>query len=627
MKDVYVGNERIRLAGLPHVGKGGEAEVYLWNRYALKVFKEPNHPDYEGQPHEQKGAAVRIETHQKKLRQFPKGLPASVIVPRKLLTSSPGGRIVGYAMDMVSGADRLVQYSDPGFHRAGLSNRTVTESFKRIHDAVAGTHAAKVVIGDFNDLNVLVRGGEIFMIDADSFQFGSYLSTAFTMRFVDPMLCAGNERSPVLTKPHGEGSDWFAFNALLMQSLLCVGPWGGIYRPKDPKNKLPQDARSLHRVSVFRGEVKYPLPAIPYASLSDDLLHYLFEVFEKDRRGPFPLGLIESLDWKKCGKCGIEYARYACPICDPNAVQPKETTMVRGKITATRVFRRSGSSIVFATEQNGTLKWIYYENGAYRREDDSVVLAGPQDPHVRFRIQGNRTLYAKEQRLVTIAPGSPEEIMAVDSFLNVPTFDANGLNRYWLANGRLMKDGQFGSEYVGNALAGGTFFWVGPKFGFGFYRAGQILVGFVFDAAVSGINDSVQLPPMKGQLVDSTCFFSKERCWFLWSEQDKGRRVNNCVVLDPLGAVVAHDSAPEGADDEKAWLSTLRGKCAVGTSLIAATEDGLVRVSVAQGAITVAEKFADTESFVSPGNHLFAGAGGVYVVKGYEITLMKLNRS
>lgn len=628
MKEVYIGGRRYSLARLKALGKGGEAEIFELNGDALKIYKEPTHPDYDGSPHEQRGAVFRIATHQQKLRRFPK-MPKLVVAPKELATDQMGASIVGFTMDMVSGADLLVRFAEPGFHHAGLSNRTVTDVFTKMHGTIRDIHSAKVVIGDFNDLNIPVKQGIPYFIDADSFQFGPFLTAAYTAKFVDPLLCDRNAKSPMLVNPHNELSDWYAFEIMVMQSFLCVGPYGGIYRPKDPKKRIAHDARPMGRITIWNSDVKYPLPAAPLKTLPDDFLHHLQLVFEKDARGEFPVKLLEGLDWKKCPKCNVEYARHACPVCDPNAAAlVKETTLVKGKITATRIFRRLGATIVCAAYQGGALKWLYYENGGYQRESGSTILRESQNPHARFRIQGDATARAEGNWMTLIEPGKAGEPVMVDTFLNLPAFDANQQHRYWLQGGRLLRNGQFGSEYIGDVLADQTFFWAGSKFGFGFYRAGRIVVGFVFDAKAPGIKDSVKLPPMKGQLIDSTCFFSSDLCWFLWSEQDKGVRMNNCVVIDSKGETLALESAPEGVDDERSWLASLRSKCAVGRSLLAATEDGLVRLSFdQQKKIAVAEKFADTESFVSPGNNLFAGPEGLYVVSRQEITLMKLNRS
>src|SRR5206468_1441187 len=109
-----------------------------------------------------------------------------------------------------------------------------------------GLHGAGVVAGDLNDLNILVtRKDEGFFIDADSYQFGRYRCAVFTERFVDPLLSDAGATAPRLARPFEETSDWYAFFVLLMQCLLFVGPYGGIYRPKDQSKRVPAGARPL----------------------------------------------------------------------------------------------------------------------------------------------------------------------------------------------------------------------------------------------------------------------------------------------------------------------------------------------------------------------------------------------
>ncbi len=85
--DVYIASKRVRLNPSHAVGKGGEADVFrLDDRTVVKVFKRPNHPDFNGNPIEIQGARTRIDEHQRKLREFPKNLPEKVISPQLLAT-------------------------------------------------------------------------------------------------------------------------------------------------------------------------------------------------------------------------------------------------------------------------------------------------------------------------------------------------------------------------------------------------------------------------------------------------------------------------------------------------------------------------------------------------------------
>jgi hypothetical protein len=174
---------------------------------------------------------------------------------------------------------------------------------------------------------------------------------------------------------------------------------------------------------------------------------------------------------------------------------------------------------------------------------------------------------------------------------------------------------------VGDVLPGQTRFWVGPAFGFGFYRAGALNVAFVFSAEGHGIRDGLALPPLRGQLLDATCVFTEDRCFFLTARQEAGRTLNRCVLLRADGSVVATAEAEEG---DGTWLGGIRGRCAAGPYLFAPTDDGIVRVEAKDGAILETRRFPDTEPFVDAGSRLLPGRDGLYVVDRQEVRRLRL---
>jgi hypothetical protein len=625
MAEVYVAGKRISLDPSKAIGKGGEADIYdIGSGMALKLFKQPNHPDFTGMANEQSAARERITLLQQKLRVFPKNLPGRVVTPQELATDAAGNLIKGYTMRFVTGAELIMRYGERSFREAGVPNDAVIRVFRDLHPTVAGIHAAQVILGDFNDLNVLVlNGAEAFIIDADSFQFGQFLCKVFTTRFVDPLLCDTQATAPMLVKPFNAGSDWYAYTVMLMRSFLYVDPYGGVYKPKKSADRIPHDERPLRRITVFHPEVRYPKPAIPYGVLPDDLLQHFHRVFEKDERNEFPLRFLETMRWTTCTTCGTEHARGVCPEC--KAVAPaavKEVTVVRGNVIATRVFQTRYGLILNACFQGGQLRWLYHENGAFLRDrEGTLVTRGALSPQTRFRISGNATVIAQGGRGTVFAPGQPEALFAVDTYGTLALIDTNERHRYWSAGGQLLRDGQFGPEYIGDVLAGQTLFWVGPAFGFGFYRAGNLNVAFVFDTERRGIKDTVKVPPMRGQLVDSTCAFARGYCWFVVSTRESGVTVNRCAVVNAAGAVIA---TAEAIDGDGSWLGTLRGKCAAGNFLLSPTDEGVVRVEPVNGAIVQTKAFPDTEPFVDSGSNLFAGPEGLYVVGKREIRLLKI---
>lgn len=621
MTQVTVGGRRVTVSPSNAIGKGGEADIYnLGGGLALKLFKPPDHADYEGLPHEQRGAEERIRVHQQKLRLFPKNLPPRVIVPIDFALNR-SQEIVGYTMRFLSGAELLMRYGERRFRESGIANDTVLRIFKDLHGTVLGTHRSSVVIGDFNDLNVMVQGNECFLIDADSFQFGSFMCRVFTARFADPTLCDPALTSLMLVKPHNELSDWYSFTTMLFQCLLYVDPYGGVYRPKDPKNRIPSGARALKRITVFHPDVIYPKPAIPFKVLPDDILDRFHRIFERDEREIFPIALIENMRWTKCTSCGTEHARNLCPECQkaaPAAV--RQTIVKRGKVTATRIFRTRGR-ILYASVQNGSLKWLYHETDGFKREDSSLVVAGNLDPQIRFRISGKKTLLGKNGTLAIFEAGKDPWQIMVESFQNLPLFDANADHFYWAAEGQLKRNSALGDEYIGDVLSNQTLFWVGPKFGFGFYRAGNLNVAFVFDSERRGINDNVKISRLRGQLIDSTCIFGDNRAWFFVATRESGKTINRCIIVTQTGEVVANAEAEEG---DAGWLGSIRGKAAVGSMLFAPTDEGIIRLQIENDQIREAARFPDTEPFVDSGSQLFVTKLGIYVVDRNEITQLTI---
>jgi len=622
MTEVYVQGRRIRLDPTQSVGKGGEADVFrIAPDTVLKVYKPADHPDYAGNKFEMDAAKARLMIHQDKLPAFPKTLPDRVVSPRELATDRTGKRIVGYTMAFIDAAEVLLRYAERSFRQGRIGNGVVKDVFLDLYRTVERVHAERVLIGDFNDLNVMVRQTEAHLIDADSFQFSNFLCTVFTERFVDPLLCDPKQTRPILVKPHTADSDWYAFAVMLFRSLVLCDPYGGVYKPKQPTNVLHAE-RPLRRITVFNKDVRYPKPAIPYEVLPDELLSYFHRVFEKDARGPFPVRLLEAFAWRTCTACGTEHGRPACPTCKraaPEAV--KQVVQVRGKVTSTRIFATNGQ-ILYATVQGGELKWLYEDPRDLRREDGGLVLEEHAAVKVRYRISGSRSLMSYKDALTVFTPGQPETTIYPDPYGKMHVFDANERRIYWVQGGVLVREHAFAPQRIGDVLQNQTLFWVGSRFGFGFYRAADLSMAFVFDADRGGLNDTVKIPPLKGHLTDAVAYFTSDACWFLASLRDGGRAVNRCHLIRPNGTV---EAVAEGEPGDGSWLGQIRGKCAGRNFLLSVTDDGIVRVQPQMSTLVKTAEFPDTEPFVDTSCHLHAGKEGVYVVDRNEIRVLKIS--
>ncbi|MEO8707174.1 MAG: hypothetical protein ABI867_44515 [Kofleriaceae bacterium] len=317
-REVYIDGKRVRLAPAQLVGQGGEAEVYdLGDGRVLKWWKPVDHPDFDGLPDAQAAAARRLAEQPAKLRALPGNLPAAVVTPCGLALDRKQA-VVGYLMTKVTG-EPLHAYGEPRWRRDhAIRGADVVAILVALHDALAGLHRAGVVVGDCNDLNVLVDGNRVHLIDVDSYQYGGFTCPMFSERFLDPRLVAANGA----LAPHDRDSDWFAFAVMTLRSLLGVGPWGGVHQPSNPTLRCPPPARAQRRISVFAPDIIYPRAARPVAILPDAMLEPLRAIFESDRRGEFPRALLERLRLRDCSACGEEHGRVKCPACQAQAYVP-----------------------------------------------------------------------------------------------------------------------------------------------------------------------------------------------------------------------------------------------------------------------------------------------------------------
>lgn len=642
--DVYVRGKRVKVDPSASIGKGGEADVYdLGRGVALKLWKGPDHPDYAGEPEAQAAARRRLDAHQSKLPAFPSGLPSRVITPVDVATDKSGSRLVGYTMPLVSGAEVLLKFAEPGYRAAHVEAWTLGPMLADLHRTVESLHQKGVVIGDFNDLNVLVRvvpegpgpfscpnpPAVAYVIDTDSFQIGGFDCEVYTERFLDPLLADPKAARPCLSRRYGPESDWYAFAVMVMQTLLCVGPYGGIYRPRAASDRIPHDARPLRRITVFHPEVTYPKPAIPWSVLPDELLHALSRTFEKDERSPLPRRLLESLVWRRCDGCGMEHARALCPKCVQTVISAATTTTT-GKVTRV-IVRTTAGRVICAAVQDGKLRYLVHEGGRFVREDGGVVLSGALDPALRFWLRGEETLVGRGGEIVALQPSGKRSRFVADVVAGTAAVATSARHRVRAHGGQLLSTGPvpgmppgMGEDIesrVGDVLPGQTRVWSGDRFGFGLYRAGGLSVAFVFRQGRAGLTDSVKLPYPAGQVLEHEVVFSEDRVWVLFSVQTGPKTMHIATQIAPDGTIEA--TAQHEAGDGT-WLGTLGGKCAVGRVLLCPTDTGVVRVEAQGTALSETRRFVDTEPFVTAASELCAGPDGLFVVEPRTISMLRL---
>ncbi len=530
---VVVGGKAVRIDWRSIVGQGGEAEVFRFGAAeVIKLFKQPGHPDFAADSGLQRAAEIRLAEHQHKLAAFPSRLPCAVVAPSELVTDK-SGRVIGYTMRYIGGAQPLYALGQARSRR-DRGPGAQTKVLVRLHEALTALHRTGIVIGDFNDLNVLVADDAPFLIDCDSYQFGVYRCGVYSERFLDPSMTDGRGN---VALDYSESSDWFAFCAIAVQTLLSVGPYGGIHRPLGSAPRVKSSRRSLKRLSIFNAKVQLPKPALSPQVLPKLLQNYFHAVFANDYRAPMPVGLLAGLQWKVCTSCGAEFATRGCPFCAPH-------------VTAAPVRVPTSARVVSCPARIAAL---------------------------RGQAAGRKA-------------------------------------HYWLEGQRLLRRGALGPEHVGDVMSSATRFWVGETFGFGFYCAGRLRVGFVFDTQRRGINDQVELDPVSGAIASASCPLSESQAWLTVVASAGASLRTTLTMVDKSGERLAAADVSDAA-----WAAGLAGACAIGNVLLVPSDDGVLRIEVAAGRFVVGKTFAATRSTVDSATLLVSDGRGLYALSGQSV--------
>lgn len=610
--------QQLTLTDAMLLGQGGEARVFRHPSLplALKIFHplEPTLP-VTARALPTRLAALRIE----KLRILTsasagKALPAGVIAPQELLFDTSGD-VVGYAMARVEHAVDLAVLAHKQRKAAGAFKQTaVLGIFHTLRALLAELHALDIVIGDFNDGNVVLDGAQPFVIDADSMQLGKLPCPVAHERFLDPRLYG---RPLVDDACFDIDSDHYALRVLLFQSLLCLHPFGGVHA------RLPTLLRRAEAGwSVLRGDVQVPRAAVPFATLPDDLLHDFSLCFDGRERAPLNERLLQTR-FTSCA-CGVEHARRTCPACSVAVQAPAIRTA--GGVREESIVETRGL-IVQARMVAGQVAYLLEHGGALRRENGDVVMEGARPPFLRADIAGDATWLGLGTELLKLRGG-----VVIDRALTVvrngaPVFAAGRAGLFVLEGDVLVHHET--RTRVGRVLEGQSALVSSPDDGgLALCRAGRLLLAYSFSLR-GGFLDAELLQP-EGKLVDAQVSFAQSGEALVGLAYDvDGKRVHSLTLLNARGHRVA---CAVGAPESSPILEAIAGKLLVpgrggALALLSASSEGILAIDVdAQGArLHSGALFDDTRSFVDASVELLPGsAGSLVVVSPQAITRLRL---
>lgn len=620
--NVYIDGQRLILDPKDSIGSGGEADIYEVGGSATKIFRVPRAGSVDSSV--SLAVANKLAEYQTKLPDLislSSSLPQRVIKPEKLVKDDRGN-IIGYTMPLVKNGVKLSSFADKVFReQSGIDYDQVRNVYLDLHNTVSRLHQIDMLIGDFNYFNVLVKDREPYLIDIDSSQFGSYLANMFNTRFVDPTLCELQTNKLTLMRPYIKNSDWYSFAAMLLECLLYLDPYGGVYRHNG--RTLSKDQRIAQRISIFRPDVLSP-PHLPKPHfLSDELLRYFVDVVNDDQRGVFPKQLLEEMEWKQCNNCQTLHCRRSCPNCTAGSLEAtRDIVVIRGNVSVNSIFRTTGV-IINANFYDGKLMWVYHENNTLMREDKEFVKECPLSPTLKVRFNDKSVYVSENHWIEKIELGGVVQRISSDTYESKAVFDVNQTGLFWSKGGFLYKEGSYGPQRLGSVLEKRTQIWLGPTHGFGLYRAGELVRAFIFRPDSTVINDSLSTHPMPGELLDSNALFGPNKIWFFTTTSERGRQINRVSLYDTHGKLIAYSQAEKG---DGSWLSEIKGKLCLGEILLSTSIDGIVRVDVSGRDLVKTKEFGDTKTFVSNDTLLFpSNLGGIYVVSSREVSLIKIS--
>ncbi|MNM64918.1 hypothetical protein D3C81_763340 [compost metagenome] len=356
--------------------------------------------------------------------------------------------------------------------------------------------------------------------------------------------------------------------------------------------------------------------------LSDELLNYFHEIFEKDKRYLADEHILNNIIWTKCTNCGVEHARHTCPNC--LTAKPTQTVTVNAKCTSTKLFETKGV-ILFSKVEKGILKYIYYENGKLYRENNKVAANFNVNGKTRFDIMGNSTVVGQGEMVIVVNEDGSIEKYRTGTLNGVPVFSTTNDTLYYIDKDKIVtpeKSIMNPRIEVGGVLENQTWFKVGRQLGFGFYRVGRKTFYFKFDVGkANSLVDDIKLPQIDGQLIDIDAEFSDTHILFSMSVVDKGHIVNHLHLIDSKGNVIS--SLVDNSSNR--ILSSIHGKVLGGDKVLTSSDDGIIALTNNTGRLEEAKIFTDTAPFIESGLRMIAVPEGIYTIASNKVSLIKIN--
>jgi H/ACA ribonucleoprotein complex subunit 3 len=623
---VLIDGKTVKLGNKNVIGSGGEATIFKHGGCAVKIYQTLT-PERDGKLRD----LVNVTNH----------LPPEVIAPQQLVFEKSGQHVVGFTMRLLS-ADytEARKLATKNFRaQSGIMSREVATLFLNAHRTLTSLHQAGVVVGDFNDLNLMFRDqNEMLFIDVDSFQFGQHPCMVGTEAFLAPELYGVD----LSGQPHFQPEhDWYSFAVMLFKSLLLVHPYGGVH----PRLKLLTH-RAQQGVSAFDPDVKYPRIAYRPELLSDDLAQVFDDWFTRGQRGVFPANAISDyiMALKVCPSCQATYPqnRSQCPVCAKSVPVVLPSTQMAGAQT---LIRMGGQAVAWYSD-GSVVAMIAHEAGQAVLYRSDGKQATPQRLELFKALPTATYAFMGDKLIVSPSPDS-EDLMVLDvsgtepnGLLKTttdqyggtqPMFGANGRSSYRLAGGYLMrgqfKYGQLVESAVIAVTEGQTWFQVAPdrEQVFGLFRvvdsapnAATFSVHYRYWLLNDEMHVDAALTPLDQNetLIEINAKFSRDSVLVARLTQLNGVERIRLDEIDPSGRLI-HSQIR--ADVE--GFTPLNAHAYAPGVLLRADDSGIIQEWFDTGA---SKTFTQAEPFARRGDAIAAYQKGLLVIQSEGAIYLKV---
>ena len=307
------------------IGSGGEGDVYELlvspKTMVAKIYKKP-----------------LDEKKQEKLRLMARGcnedLQGISAWPTDVLSTRPGGPVVGFVMPKIADAEPIHKVYGPTHRKETFPHadwRFLVRAAKNLAAAFYVIHQYGYVIGDVNEGNILVNERAcVRLIDCDSFQVRSKEQTwcceVGVAQFTPPEIQKSGNFRHERTANH----DNFGLAVLIFQ-LLFLGrhPYAGVYSGKEdmPIEKAIAGFRFAYGRHAPAKAIAPPPNSVGLAIVPGELADLFERAFAE--RGTSPAGRPSAGDWwdlldpleNKLRRCSTDAVHHyyaglsSCPWC------------------------------------------------------------------------------------------------------------------------------------------------------------------------------------------------------------------------------------------------------------------------------------------------------------------------